>query len=240
VRHLQHTLKTLLQIYLSPQLNFFLGLCWTLCTWDKWHLSKLISPCGLWWTSTTKIDYRKWLSPFPFQSPPFWWLMPTQTKANTESKNVTSLQLWLMCIGYLDLNQLKDFIHMSKSKRDCFLPFNILDHICTTCLFLQISWEKSFQILLQIVKSIRIWLRIIFKIWNSSHVSNVFLWLNKSSPWRNSLLSFQEGFWNDFPLLPSEIIPIEILILREILKPNEIAIENFETNWNTNWNNLFL
>jgi hypothetical protein len=66
VRHWQHTLKSLLQIYLSPQLNFFLGLCWTLCTWDKWHLVKLVSPRGLWWTSTTKIDYRKWLSPFPF------------------------------------------------------------------------------------------------------------------------------------------------------------------------------
>jgi hypothetical protein len=28
----------LLQIKLSPQLNFFLGLCWTLCTWDKRYL----------------------------------------------------------------------------------------------------------------------------------------------------------------------------------------------------------
>jgi hypothetical protein len=44
---------------LSPQLNFFLGLCWTLWTWDKWHLSKLVSPCGLWWTSNNKIDYKK-------------------------------------------------------------------------------------------------------------------------------------------------------------------------------------
>jgi hypothetical protein len=57
----------LLQIKLSPQLNFFLGLCWTLCTWDKWHLGKLVSPRGLWLTSTTKIDYRKWLISFPFQ-----------------------------------------------------------------------------------------------------------------------------------------------------------------------------
>jgi hypothetical protein len=70
-------LSPLLQIYLSPQLNFFLGLCWTLCTWDRRHLGKLVSPRGLWWSSTTKIDDRKWLSPFPFQSPPFWWLMPT-------------------------------------------------------------------------------------------------------------------------------------------------------------------
>jgi hypothetical protein len=60
-------LSPLLQIKLSPQLELFLGLCWTLCTWDKWHLSKLVSPHGLWWMSTTKIDYWKWLSLFPFQ-----------------------------------------------------------------------------------------------------------------------------------------------------------------------------
>jgi hypothetical protein len=138
-------LSLLLQICLSPQLNFFLGLCWTLCIWDKRHLGKLVRPRGLWWTSTTKIDYRKWLSPFPFQSPPFWWLMPTQTKANIKRKTVTSLQLWLMCISYLDLNQLKDFTHVSKNKRDCFLLFNILDHICTTCLILQIFWKNLFK-----------------------------------------------------------------------------------------------
>jgi hypothetical protein len=59
----------LLQIWLCPQLNFFLGLYWALCTWDKWYLDKLVSPRGLCWTSTTKIDYRKWLSLFPFQKP---------------------------------------------------------------------------------------------------------------------------------------------------------------------------
>jgi hypothetical protein len=57
-----------------------------------------------------------------------------------------------MCISYLELNQLKDFAHMSNNRR---LLFNILDHICTTCLFLQIL-EKSFQILLQIAKGIGI------------------------------------------------------------------------------------
>jgi hypothetical protein len=31
-----------------PQLTFFVGLCWTLCTWDKWQLGKLVSPYGLW------------------------------------------------------------------------------------------------------------------------------------------------------------------------------------------------
>jgi hypothetical protein len=127
--------QVLLQILLSPQLNFFLGLCWTLCTWDKWHLDKLVSPRGLLWTSTTKIDYRKWLGSFPFQSPPFWWLMPTQTKANMKCKTVTSLHR-LMCIGYLELNQLKVFIYIYIClwiNLIAFFFFNILDHICTTC-----------------------------------------------------------------------------------------------------------
>jgi hypothetical protein len=53
-----------------------------------------------------------------------------------------------MYIGYLDLNQLKDFLHESKNEWDRFLLFNTLDHICTTCLFLQIFLENSFQILL--------------------------------------------------------------------------------------------
>jgi hypothetical protein len=66
VRHFSAHSQVLLQFWLCPQLEFFLGLCWTLCTWDKWYLGKLVSPRGLWWTSTTKIDYRKWLSPFPF------------------------------------------------------------------------------------------------------------------------------------------------------------------------------
>jgi hypothetical protein len=35
VRHWQHNLKSLLQTLMSPQLDFFLNLCWTLCTWDK-------------------------------------------------------------------------------------------------------------------------------------------------------------------------------------------------------------
>jgi hypothetical protein len=169
VRHLEHTLKSLLQTLLSPQLNFFLGLCWTLCTCDKRHLGKLISPRGLWWTSTTKINYRKWLSPFPFQSLPFWWLMPTQTKANIKCRNVTSLQLWLMCIGYLDLDQLKDFIHMSKNKRDCFLLFNIfgphLHHLLVFCKSFGKIFSKSFANSQRYRNMIS---RSIFKIWNSS------------------------------------------------------------------------
>jgi hypothetical protein len=42
---------------------------------------------------------------------------------------------------------------------DCFLLFNILDHTCTTVLFLQILLESLFKILLQIVKDIRVRLK---------------------------------------------------------------------------------
>jgi hypothetical protein len=35
-----------------------------------------------------------------------------------------------------------------------FLLFNILDHFCTTCLFLQILLENLFKFFLQIVKGI--------------------------------------------------------------------------------------
>jgi hypothetical protein len=37
---------------------------------------------------------------------------------------------------------------------DCFLLFNILDHICTTCFVFANLFGKSFQSLLQIVKGI--------------------------------------------------------------------------------------
>jgi hypothetical protein len=67
-----------------------------------------------------------------------------------------------MCIGYLELNQLKDFKHMTKNEWIAFLLFNILDHICTTCLFLQFLLEKLFQNLLQIVKGIGIRLQEVF------------------------------------------------------------------------------
>jgi hypothetical protein len=60
-----------------------------------------------------------------------------------------------MCLGYLDLNQLKDFLHKSKNKRDCFLLFNILDHLHHLLVFANLL-EKSFQILLQIAKGIGI------------------------------------------------------------------------------------
>jgi hypothetical protein len=64
-----------------------------------------------------------------------------------------------MCIGYLELYQLKDFKHMTKNEWIAFLLFNILDHICTTCIFLQIFWKNPFKNLLQIVKGIEIQLQ---------------------------------------------------------------------------------
>jgi hypothetical protein len=47
----------------------------------------------------------------------------------------------------LRIKPLKDFIHMSKIDVIAFLLFNILDHICTTFLFLQIFWKNLFKIL---------------------------------------------------------------------------------------------
>jgi hypothetical protein len=48
------------------------------------------------------------------------------------------------------------------SKYDCFDIVNILDHICTLSLFLQIFLDTSFQILLQLASGIRIWFLKIF------------------------------------------------------------------------------
>jgi hypothetical protein len=45
----------------------------------------------------------------------------------------------------LRIKLMKDFIHMSKNKWIAFLLFNILDHICTTCLFFCNSFGKIFS-----------------------------------------------------------------------------------------------
>jgi hypothetical protein len=58
-----------------------------------------------------------------------------------------------MCKGYLELNQFERSLNVLGL---LFLLFNILDHICTTCLFLQIFLENLFKFLLQIVKGIRV------------------------------------------------------------------------------------
>jgi hypothetical protein len=47
--------------------DHFLCMCiWTLCTWEKYWLGKLVSTHSLWWTSNSKIDYRKCWDHFPF------------------------------------------------------------------------------------------------------------------------------------------------------------------------------
>jgi hypothetical protein len=56
----------------------------------------------------------------------------------------------------LGIKPIERFIHMTKSEWIAFSSFNILDHICTTCLFLQIFWKNHFKNLLQIVKGIGI------------------------------------------------------------------------------------
>jgi hypothetical protein len=51
---------------------------------------------------------------------------------------------------------IKPIESITKNEWFAFLLFNILDHICTTCLFFQIFLENLFKFLLQIVKGIRI------------------------------------------------------------------------------------
>jgi hypothetical protein len=60
---------------------------------------------------------------------------------------------FMMSVHRLYGVKLIESITKNSSEWIAFLLFNILDHICTTCLFLQI-FGKSFQILLQIVKGI--------------------------------------------------------------------------------------
>jgi hypothetical protein len=76
--------------------------------------------------------------------------MPTQTKANNKCRNITSLHLECAYITW-SLNQLNILLNMNGL---LFLLFNILDHSCTTCMFLQILLENLFQSLLQIIKGI--------------------------------------------------------------------------------------
>jgi hypothetical protein len=72
---------------------------------------------------------------------------------------------------------------------DCFLLFNILDHICTTCfVFANSFFGKSFQSLLQIVKGILIRLQEAFLRFEiSPPVSNAFP-LTKQTPLNEILL----------------------------------------------------
>jgi hypothetical protein len=78
----------------------------------------------------------------------------------------------------------------------CFLLFNILDHACTTVLFLQILLENLFKVFLQIDKGIRIRFREAFSRFEifSPYFKCFSFDLNKTPPEWNSPLSFQEGF----------------------------------------------
>jgi hypothetical protein len=55
----------LLQPCRIPRGYFLRMFMWTLCTWEIYPLGKLVSLYGLWWTSNTKIDYRKCWVHFP-------------------------------------------------------------------------------------------------------------------------------------------------------------------------------
>jgi hypothetical protein len=78
-----------------------------------------------------------------------------------------------MCIGYLELNQLKISLSMNGL---LFLLFNSLDHICTTCFVFCKSFLKNlFKVFLQIVKGIGMILQEAIIRFEISHpVSNAF------------------------------------------------------------------
>jgi hypothetical protein len=75
--------------------------------------------------------------------------MPTQTKANIKSRDVTSLQ---MCISYFEFKLTKRIFKYMIA----FFYFNILGHICTTWVVFAKLLEKSFRIILQIANNLRI------------------------------------------------------------------------------------
>ena len=79
---------------------------------------------------------------------------------------------------------------------DCFLLFNILDHICTTCFVFANLFGKSFSnYFANSQRYMNMIVRSIFKIWNFSPCFKCFSFrLNTTPPEWNSPLSFQEGF----------------------------------------------
>jgi hypothetical protein len=116
--------------------------------------------------------------------------MPTQTKANMEVHNWTSLHNVSAKVAWNGAN-----INTYKICMDCFFIFNILDHACTT--FLCKSFSRFFC---KIVKGK--WMRFCkafsrFEIF-SPCFKCFFLWLNKTPPRWNPPLSVQEGFDIDF------------------------------------------
>jgi hypothetical protein len=124
---------------------------------------------------------------------------------------------------------MEDFRHMNKNEWIAFLIFNILDHICTTCLFLQF-FSKTFA---NSQRYSNIIARSIFRIWNSSPCFKILLlWLHKNSPWINSPLSFQEGFEIDTNWNVWSLYKLKIFILAWSFE--DINWEN-NNKWYTNW-----
>jgi hypothetical protein len=151
------------------------------------------------------------VSLIPFQSPPFWWLMPTQTKASIEVHNWTSLHKVSAKVAWNWANR-----NTYRIRMDCFFIFNILDHACTTCFVFANPFQSPFANSQRWIKKI-LWS--IFKIWNFLPLFQMlFLWLKQNSLYFNEIspLSVQEGF--------------KILILKVLLSPpfeyNKIPIWN--------------
>ena len=144
--------------------------------------------------STTKIHIGKGLTLFPFQSPPFWWLMPTQTKANIKVQNWTILHKVSAKVAWNETNNyfLLDMHGWFSSYLKFWTTFAPL------VLFLQILCKILFQKLLQIVKGTWIRLKEAFSRFEifSPCFKCFYFDLNKTPPQWNSPLSVQEGFTN--------------------------------------------
>jgi hypothetical protein len=143
------------------------------------------------------------VSLIPFQSPPFWWLMPTQTEANRKVHNWTSLHNVSEKVAWNWAN-----INTYKICMDCSFVFNILDHACTTCFVFAKIFCKSFQSsFANSQRQMNTFLWSIFKIWNFLPLFQMlFLWLNKTPPKRDPPLSVQEGF--DISFLKYYFLPL--------------------------------
>jgi hypothetical protein len=66
--------------FLNPNFNFLLVCVEPLAPVEHVLYSKLVSPIVCVGQFNHQNHLGKGLTLFPFQSPPFWWLMPTQTK----------------------------------------------------------------------------------------------------------------------------------------------------------------
>jgi hypothetical protein len=130
--------------------------------------------------STTKINLGNCLILFPFQSPPFWWLMPTQTKANIKVQNWTSLHKG-KCKGCLELKPIIISIDMHGWFSSYLKFWTTLAPRVLFCKFFVKFFCKNF---LQIVKGIRIRLKKAFSRFEffSPCFKCFSLDLNKTSP----------------------------------------------------------